>query len=122
MYTAFEVQWHGVAHIGPKGFHLAVGDFQLTFGGERDQAEVAGPVDLSAVGADSDQGHVGTVFGQGAEVFQLEIEFVVEKFDGFAGTVILEVHGATRQFDPVDAQRERLGIGIGGRRLALLAV
>ncbi|MNK93089.1 hypothetical protein D3C87_1132350 [compost metagenome] len=112
--AVFEVQWHGVAHIGPKGFHLAISDFQLTFGGDRDQAEVAGPVDLSAIGADGHQGHVGTVIGQGAEVLQLEIECVVDKLDGLAGPGIFKVHGAARQFDSLDAQRKRLGIRVGG--------
>ena len=39
-----KIQGQGVTHIGPEGFHLAVGDFQGAFGGERDQAEIATPV------------------------------------------------------------------------------
>ena len=116
--AVFEYQRHGVTHIRPEGFHLAVGDFQRTFGGERDQAEVAGPVDLPTGRADGDQRHVGAVVGQGTEVFQLEVECVVEKLDGLAGPRILKVHGAPGQFDALDAQRERLGIRVGGRRFA----
>jgi hypothetical protein len=56
--------------------------------------------------------------GQGTEVFQLETEVVVKKFDRLAGPHILEMHHAAGQFDVVDTQREWLGVGIGGCRLA----
>ncbi|MNI27530.1 hypothetical protein D3C73_812680 [compost metagenome] len=114
--AVFQHQRHGVAHIRPEGFHLAVGDFQRAFGGDRDEAEVTGPIDLPAIGPDGHQGHVGAVFGQGAEVFQLEVQFVVDEFDGFAGALVQKVHGTARQVDTLDAQWKRLGVGIGRRR------
>ncbi|KIR20214.1 hypothetical protein PFLU3_43920 [Pseudomonas fluorescens] len=117
-HTVFQHQGQGVTYIGPPGFHLAVGDFQGAFGCDRHQAEITFPVDLPTVRARGDQSHVGVVFGQGTEVFQLEVEFVVKKFDGFAGAQVLEVQVAARQLDAVDTQWERLGIGIGWGRLA----
>ncbi|MNO21107.1 hypothetical protein D3C76_108730 [compost metagenome] len=117
-HTIFEYQRYRVTHVGPERFHLAVGDFQGAFGSERDQAEIATPVDPATGRADGDQGHVGAVFGQGAEVFQLEAEVIVEKLDGFAGAHVLKVHDAAGQFDVVDAQREGLGVRVGRCRLA----
>lgn len=111
-HAVFEDQGQGIADIGPPGFHLAVGDFQGAFGGDRSQAEIAAPIDLTARGARGDQGHVGTVIGQGAEVLQLEIEFVVEEIDGLAGPRVLEVHITARQLDAPDTQGERLGLGV----------
>ena len=103
-HPVFQHQWQGVTHIRPPRFHLAVGNLQGAFGGDRYQAEIAFPVDLTPFGAGGDQGHVGIIVGQGAEVFQLEVEFVVEEFDGFAGAQVLEMHIATGQLDAVDTQ------------------
>ena len=84
-HPVFQNQWQGVTYIRPPGFHFAVGHLQGAFGGDRYQAEVAFPVDLATFGAGGDQRHVGIVVRQGAQVFQLEVEFVVEEFDGLAG-------------------------------------
>ena len=49
-------------------------------------------------------------------MLELEIQFVVEELDGFAGPQVLEMDVATGQVDTVDAQREGLGLGVGRRR------
>ncbi|KAF1018867.1 MAG: hypothetical protein GAK37_03768 [Pseudomonas sp.] len=113
-----EHQRHGVPHIGPPEFHFAVGDLECALRGDRAKAEVAAPVDLPAFGAGGHQGQVGVVVRQGAEVFQLEIQFVVKKFDGLAGAQVFKVHVATGQLDAVDTQRERFALGLGRCRFA----
>ena len=70
-HPVFQYQRHGVTHIGPHALQLAVADLEVTLGGDRRQADLALPVDPSAIGADGDQTHVGVVVGQGAEVGQL---------------------------------------------------
>jgi len=117
-HAVFEDQGQGVAHIGPPGFHLAIGDFQGAFGRDRHQADVTLPVDLPAFRAGGDQGHVGIVFRQGAEVFQLEVEFVVEELDRLAGAQVFKVQITARQLDPLDPQRERFGVGVCRCRFA----
>lgn len=116
--AVFEHQGRRIAHIRPERLHPAVGNLQFAFGGDRDEAEVACPVDLPAVGTGGHQRHVGTVFGQGAEVLQFEVEFVVEKLDRFAGPGIFEMHHAISQFDPFNPQRKRLCIRIRRDRFA----
>ncbi len=116
-HTVLKHQWQGISYIRPPGFHFTVGDFQRAFGSDRHQAEVAFPVDLPAFRAGSHQRHVGIVFRQGAEVFQLEVEFVVEELNRLARAQILEVHITAGQLDAVDTQRERFGIRVGRRRL-----
>ncbi len=111
-YAIFKHQGQCVAHIRPPGFHFAVGDLQGALGRDRHQAEIAFPVDMPALGAGRDQGHVGIVLRQGAEVLQFEVEFVVEEFDGLAGAQVLKVQIATGQFDVVHTQREGLGVRI----------
>ncbi|RMM48237.1 hypothetical protein ALQ78_05776 [Pseudomonas syringae pv. aptata] len=104
-------QRQGITYVRPPQFHLAVGDLQRALGGDRDQADAADPVDLPTVRTRRDQGHVGIVFRQCAEVLELEIQRVVEKLDGLAGAQVLEVNVASRQFDFVDTQREWLAGG-----------
>ncbi|MNY48841.1 hypothetical protein D3C86_1842120 [compost metagenome] len=71
--------------------------------------------------ADRDQGHVGVVFGEGAEVFELQRQGVIEKLDGLAGAIVLEMQVAFDQFYAVQAHGEwrafRLrGLGFAGRQ------
>src|SRR3546814_7560195 len=103
-----------IAHVGPKGFHLAASDLERALGGNRGEAEITGPVELPAVGTYGHQCHVGMVVGQCAEVLQLEIKGVVQKFDGLAGAQVLKMHVTAGQFDPVDSQGKWLGVRVGG--------
>ncbi|MNC14997.1 hypothetical protein D3C75_627970 [compost metagenome] len=102
-HALFQHQWHGIAHIGPECLHLAFGDLQCAFRGDRGQAQGAFPVDTPAVGADGHQGHVGIVVGQGAEVFQLQVHVVVEELDRLARALVLEVQVAVAELDAADA-------------------
>src|SRR3546814_10742586 len=72
--AVFQHQRYGIAHVGPKGFHLAASDLERALGGNRGEAEITGPVELPAVGTYGHQCHVGMAVGQCAEVLQLEID------------------------------------------------
>lgn len=121
----FEHQGHGIAHIGPERLHLALGDLERAFGGNRGQAQGAAPVDTPTGRAIGHQGHVGVVVGQGAEVLQLEVHRVVEELDRFARAQVLEVQVAFAELDAADAQREWVAgrlvrLGFAGRQLEQL--
>ncbi|MND82504.1 hypothetical protein D3C80_743380 [compost metagenome] len=121
----FQYQRHGIADIGPEGFHLAFSDFQRAFGSDGYQAERSAPVDAAAVRADRHQGHVGAVFRQGAEVLQFQVHRIVEELDRFAGPQVLEVQEAFDELDAVDAQWERItgwrfGFRFAGRKFEQL--
>ena len=120
-----QVQWYGIAHIGPDGLELGVAEFQAARGGQWREADLALPLQLAAIGAGGHEGQLGIVIGQGAELVQAQIKAVVGELDGFTRALILEVQAAAVEGKAIEAQREGLasrlfGLGLAGWQLEQL--
>ena len=108
-------------HIGPDAGQLQILQLQVAAGTERQQLQLAAPVECAARRPLRHELCLGLVIGAGAQVMQLEVERVVGEIDGFARAPVLEVHQAALQQQAVNAQREGSARFLAHRRRAFLA-